>query len=364
LTKEKNRADTTFALLQKRDGTIEDQNKEIENLEAELIKVKKGPTTGPSNIAIFGGGVGLLGLGGLLGWLTARRKRRQKQKYEPGFLFSGSHMLAGPLPSTLAHCQPIYDAVGRIGYAQNGKPQGDDKTFGTGILIAPNKILTNHHVFDMAEDKLTNDFDTGIEFFGERDSDKSDFVRIDKTVPPVPLKGFDALIFTLTQDVEHRNPVELIDRPAEELKDLDVVVIGYPYKQFPDNDVREATREDDPIMGVKRYSEGNIFDHSYGRDKPYGVEAPVRPYIHRRRKIRAICHNASTLFGNSGSAVICKESGKLIALHFGYDPEFEGEEATNFAIPGEDIAEEISKNISKTVTPVTDDNSPTMEIST
>ena len=367
LEKEKRRADSTFELLEQRDETItdlraalsdnptatttlellEEQKEKVVTLNTRIASLEQVKGR-PNNITAVSGGVGFLGLGGLLGWLTAQWRRRQK-KYEIGFIFPGSSMLSGPLPPTLASCQTVYDAVGRIGYAQDGKPTGKrkDMPMGTGILIAPNKILTNHHVFEKSKDKLTNDLNTGIEFYGERDSDKSDFFKIDKTIPPIPLQGFDALIFTLTEDVEHRTPVELINRPAEYLKDLEIVVVGYPYKRFHNDDLRQSTGEDRPIMGVKRYSEGKIFDHSRGRDKPYGVEASVQRYIHPRRHMRAICHNASTLPGNSGSAVICRESGKLIALHFGYDPSFKEGEATNFAIPGEDIAKEISETFLK-----------------
>jgi len=300
-----------------------------------------------------------LTLGGILGWAISRLKRRSAPKKDPthlkkSIIFSGSPMLSGPLPIALAHCEEAYNAVGRIGKAQQGVPTGEDEPFGTGILIAPNKVLTNHHVIRDFE-SIGQDPDIGIEFFGEKDSDRSEFITFDTTIAPVILDGYDAAILTLKDTSPNRVPISMTSQPAASLSGREIVVIGYPYTYWSQEDeIVSATQEDEPILGVKRYSEAKIFDHSIGRQIPYGVQAPVSDHIHPSRTMRAICHDASTLGGSSGSAVICKESGELIALHFGFDKKFGEAEDTNFAIPGEDIAQIILETIDPDVTPITD----------
>jgi len=228
-----------------------------------------------------------------------------KDNVEKGIIFSGSPMLSGPLPIALAHCEEAYNAVGRIGRALQDVPTGDeDEPFGTGILIAPNKVLTNHHVL-RDYDSIGHDPDIGIEFHWEKDSDRSEFIAFDTTIKPVILDGFDAAILTLKETSPNRVPISMTDQPAEDLSGRDVVIIGYPYTYWSQEaEVVSATQEDEPIMGVKRYSEAQIFDHAMGRQSPYGVQAPVSDYINPSKTMRAVCHNASTMGGSSDIAQI------------------------------------------------------------
>lgn len=323
-------------------------------------------------MAMTAGGLGLLGLGGLAGLLLGRNRhnrhcelpvpplKREEEEREKsqgfdtlkkGMVFAASPMLLGGLPPALTAIKPVYDAVGRIGFAQEGKPLGKDESFGTGILISDHHILTNRHVWEMFKHRLMSDEPTGIEFYGEKGSDKSEFIPLSDATPMF-LEGWDAAILTLIRSPENRSPVSISSRPAEDLNDLDIVVVGYPQAQRLTEDIDDVT-EKNPIFGVKRYSEGKIFRHSVDIDNPYGVEAAVESIINPSETMRAICHNASTLGGSSGSAVICKKTGELIALHFGFDSAYEWEEAANFAVAGENLADKISKIIN-TVTRVTD----------
>ena len=390
LTKEENRANSTFTLLKQRDETIaalndnptasktlkllEDQRSEITKLNAEIDKLRE-PSEGPSIIAILGGGLTSLLLGGLAGFMLGQKRPKRHHKLpippilqqpkdrkksqgfdslEKGMAFAASPMMLGGLPPALAAIKPVYDAVGRIGFAQDGKPVGKDESFGTGILISENHVLTNRHVWEMFKHRLTSDEPTGIEFYGEKESDKTDFITF-SNIEPICIEGWDAAIFTLSRTPENRKAVTITPRPAEQLNDLDIVVVGYPQAHRVTEDIDDVT-EDNPIFGVKRYSEGKIFRHSADIDTPYGVEAFVEPVINSTEYMRAICHNASTLGGSSGSAVICKKTGDLIALHFGFDSAYEWEEAANFAVAGENLFEAINE-ITKSVTSITD-NTP------
>ena len=276
-----------------------------------------------------------------------------KDNVEKGMVFAPSQMMVGgsSLPLGLAAIKPVYDAVGRIGFAQEGKPVGKDEAFGTGILISDTHVLTNRHVWEMFKHRLAGDEGTGIEFYGLKKSDKSEFIEFDG-VAPICIEGWDAAIFTLKHAPENRRPVSMTPRPAEELNDLDIVVVGYPQAYRISEEIEQVT-EDSPIFGVKRYSEGKIFKHSTDDGNPYGVETLVDPAVNSTEYMPAICHNASTLGGSSGSAIICKKTGDLIALHFGFDSALEWEEAANLGVAGENIAEAIAK-ITKVVTDITD----------
>jgi len=298
LTKKTNAANSTLALLQERDSTIaalqNDLNKKSNTTEPEIIE-KPLPL-----IPLLLAGVGLLGL-------------------EKGMVFAPSQMMVGgsSLPLNLAAIQPAYDAVGRIGFAQESKPTGKDEAFGTGILISDRHVLTNRHVWEMFKHRLASDEGTGIEFYGLKKSDKSEFIEFDGAAP-ICIEGWDAAIFTLKHTPENRRPVSMTPRPAEELNDLDIVVVGYPQAYRISEEIEQVT-EDDPIFAIKRYSEGKIFKHSTDDGNPYGVETLVDPAVNASEYMPAICHNASTLGGSSGSAIICKDTGDLIALHFGFD---------------------------------------------
>lgn len=91
-----------------------------------------------------------------------------------------------------------------------------------------------------------------------------------------------------------QSPEELLERP--------IVVVGYPGR-----DDRNDLDLQDRIFGkkyfVKRLQPGNI----RARERIQSFSNTVN----------ALTHDASTLGGNSGSAVIDVGSGKVIALHFG-----------------------------------------------
>ncbi len=339
---------------------------QIEAMEADIQNLKNSAKP-LSKAALIAGGLGGLGLGALAGLMIGRRrhnktcdlhlpplKKEDEEEKEPkdgsdlsnlkkGMAFAASPMALGGLPMSLAAIKPVYDAVGRIGFAQKGKPTGEEEAFGTGILISDIHVLTNRHVWEMFRDRLAGDQGAGIEFHAEKDKDKTDFIAFDGA-EPVCIHGQDAAIFTLSRKPEARAPVTFAPRPIKQLNDLEVVVVGYPQAHRMTPDIAAVT-EDNPIFGVKRYSEGKIFRHSTDIDTPYGVEAAVSEIINPARTLRAICHNASTLGGSSGSAVICKKTGDLVALHFGFDTAYDWEEATNFAIAGDMLAEDVAKII-------------------
>lgn len=270
-------------------------------------------------------------------------KKKQKKPPAAGMVFPGSAMtavssssgLAGPL--VILH--DALQATGRIGFAQQGVPTNDDVSFGTGFLISNRHVLTNRHVYEMYQTQLLNE-GGGIEFFAEKGSDATDFIPFSGKEPKF-VQGLDIAIFELDAPVSNRTWLALEPVPSAELDGREIAVIGYPCPMEVTDEIK-AVVEDDPVFAVKRLSEGKIFKHSTDTDAVYGVETAVSKIINPTGKLNAICHNASTLGGSSGSPVLDRATGQLVGVHFGYDVAHNWEEGANFAIPVEVIAKVLS----------------------
>ncbi|MGC1898872.1 MAG: DNA/RNA non-specific endonuclease, partial [Pseudolabrys sp.] len=107
-------------------------------------------------------------------------------------------------------------------------------------------------------------------------------------------------------------------KSPEELLDRNVVVIGYPAR-VERNDVALQDRIFNRTYNVKRLQPGVI-----------RARAKIQSF---ENTVNALTHDASTLGGNSGSAVIEVESGEVVALHFA------GEYLkANYAVPMHELA--------------------------
>lgn len=239
---------------------------------------------------------------------------------------SSLQTLTGPY----AVLRPAYLSTGRIGFAQKGKPTNKDIAFGTGFLITPNHVMTNRHVYEVYKDHLIGKSGGGIEFHAEKDKDATDFITFDGNTPYLP-PGIDIAIFKLSRPVVNRKPIPTKPVDVETLNDRNIVVIGYPCPSNITEHVAAAV-EDNPVFAVKRISQGKIFRHSTDVSDPYGIEAPVSEKIRSNGVMPAVCHNASTLGGSSGSPLLDERTGELLGVHFGFDVSFEWEEAANFAM--------------------------------
>ena len=107
-------------------------------------------------------------------------------------------------------------------------------------------------------------------------------------------------------------------KSPEELLDRNVVVIGYPARDER-NDVALQDRIFNRTYNVKRLQPGVI-----------RARAKVQSF---ENTVNALTHDASTLGGNSGSAVIEVDTGEVVALHFA------GEYLkANYAVPMHELA--------------------------
>ena len=289
----------------------------------------------------------------------------------PGVIFAASPMLAGNVAAPLAPAGQLaaaqlqmlagpfavlkdaYLATGRIGYAQVGVPSADDYAFGTGFLVSDRHVVTNRHVHGLYGHYLLDKSDPGgIEFIAEKDKDASDFVPFNGE-PPRLLPELDIAIYTLARPVTNRTPIALKPKETESLNGRDVVVIGYPDTHKPDDAEVLAVVEDNPVFAVKRISQGQIFRHSTDTDTPYGVKTSVNESKNSKFIMPAICHNASTMGGNSGSPLLDLNDGQLLGVHFKGFKVFNQEEAANLAMAISQLTQsEELKNLSS-VTAIT-----------
>jgi len=173
-------------------------------------------------------------------------------------------MLSGPY----AHLRHAYQATGRIGYAQVGKPNAEDYSFGTGFLVTDRHVMTNRHVHGMYGHYMMDEADPGgIEFIAEKDKDASDFVPFN-CEPPLLLPGLDIAIYTLARPVKNRTPIRLKAIETDTLEGQEIIVIGYPDTHTPDDEDIKAVVEENAIFAVKRISQGQIFRHTTDTDIP------------------------------------------------------------------------------------------------
>ena len=217
--------------------------------------------------------------------------------------------------------QAAYKATGRVGMAQMGVPIGKDDCLGTCILINPNYIITNRHVFETHYDRIMEPEELiGVEFFGELESAETEFHKISNQEVYI-LEERDAVILKLetTVDQNHRPYIKFSNKPPETYVDDDIIVIGYPVQPNLDDltDAQLQVFEDIEIYSVKRFSTGHVFSHQYDTDGDFIVETKTSGEYSPDERQPAISYDASTLPGNSGSPVVSKNTGDVIGLHFG-----------------------------------------------
>ncbi len=244
---------------------------------------------------------------------------------------AGLPTISGPF----AALREGYRATGRIGFAQEGIPTNDDVSLGTGFLIAPNLVMTNQHVYEAYKHYLEGPECGGIEFIAERDRDASDYYAFDGN-PPLVLPELDIAVFRLVKDVAGRTPIDRVHVPTDDLNERDVIVVGYPCPFEVDDYILKLV-EPDPIFAIKRVTQGKVFRHSTDTDLPFGILFKVDSRINSSETLSAVCHNATTLPGNSGSPVLCAETGKLLGVHFAGSRSLFDQEPANLAMAIENI---------------------------
>ncbi|PWV49141.1 serine protease [Chitinophaga sp. S165] len=220
---------------------------------------------------------------------------------------AGYWQAASPVVERAIRC------VGRINATYE-----DSGYLGTGFQIAPDKIITNRHVLQLIADKQGN----GTWKF--RDGVNIDFGHEYRATESITPREFKSVIFATDKEIgnfiDHRlldlvvielEPTAANDYPGDYLKvntsaqwvhlQDQVFIIGYPGK--PPVGLYDFTLLDKlfkTTFGCKRIAPGFIIPAKGVSEK------------------WTMAHDATTLFGNSGSVVVHKNDGLLAAgLHYG-----------------------------------------------
>ena len=197
---------------------------------------------------------------------------------------------------------------------------------GTGFVVGQDLVMTNRHVAELftqgvGRDNVRITLRNSEIDFREEPENVADGFRLLECVMVHPY--WDMAIFKA--DLPKVDPLELSIVPYEELLDNGqaVVVIGYPAR-----DTRNARDVQQDIFGsdfeIKRIAPGRVAE----RTRPIGSR-----WLGRQTAVDALAHDASTLGGNSGSAVINVDTGQVVALHFAGRYLVE-----NYAVPCHELA--------------------------
>lgn len=230
-------------------------------------------------------------------------------------------------------------SIGRVEFKFHPKM----KWGGTGWLIAPNMIVTNRHVAAefsrnsnngpvFLRNSLGVTLEASIDFREEYDNSNGHAIEIavERVIYLADEGQPDIAILKLVSNTFALEPIPLLSTPLKANNEL--VVIGYPAYDPIRNPLKpeDVKRIFNDIFNYKRLSPGLVLNEE------------VHPKV--------FSHDATTLGGNSGSAVLDLKTGQIAGLHFsGVFHE------ANFAVTSSAILEALTSvqvQVPATATPV------------
>lgn len=194
---------------------------------------------------------------------------------------------------------------------------------GTGFVVGQGLIATNRHVAQLFSQGrgLTIRYragDAAIDFKRQIDAPDDDRTAYLSVRAVEMIHPYWDMALLRVDDLPTDRMLRLSVKSPEELVDHNVVVIGYPARDER-NDVALQDRIFNRTYNVKRLQPGVI-----------RARAKIQSF---ENTVNALTHDASTLGGNSGSAVIEVDTGEVVALHFA------GEYLkANYAVPMHELA--------------------------
>lgn len=207
-------------------------------------------------------------------------------------------------PAVHQRLKQAIPAIGRVDLpGQSRVPYG-----GTAFLVGPGLLMTNRHVAEIFAAGLGDQglrfqpgWQAAIDFRHERGSDAVDMltVRGIKMIHPY----WDMALLMVEGDGAQREPLKLSLTDIGDLDGRDVAVIGYPAFDPQRNDVTVQNRLFNNIYRVKRLQPGKL-----------GRRRDIESF---QKVVSAGTHDASTLGGDSGSALVDLQTGEVLGLHFG-----------------------------------------------
>jgi endonuclease G len=194
---------------------------------------------------------------------------------------------------------------------------------GTGFVVGQGLIATNRHVAQIFAQGLGLTIryragDAAIDFKRQVDAPDDERTAYLSVRAVEMIHPFWDMALLRVDGLPTDRMLRLSVKSPEELLDRNVVVIGYPARDER-NDVALQDRIFNRTYNVKRLQPGVI-----------RTRAKVQSF---ENSVNALTHDASTLGGNSGSAVIEVDTGEVVALHFA------GEYLkANYAVPMYELA--------------------------
>ena len=194
---------------------------------------------------------------------------------------------------------------------------------GTGFVVGRGLIATNRHVAQLFSQGLGLTIryragDAAIDFKRQIDAPDDDRAAYLSVRAVEMIHPYWDMALLRVDDLPTDRTLRLSVKSPEELLDHNVVVIGYPARDDR-SDLALQDRVFNRTYNVKRLQPGFI-----------RARAQIQSF---ENNVNAMTHDASTLGGNSGSAVIDIDSGDVVALHFA------GEYLkANYAVPMCDLA--------------------------
>jgi len=206
-------------------------------------------------------------------------------------------------PDVRARLEPLFASIGRVELPTTPSvPYG-----GTGFLVGPNLLMTNRHVARFFTDGVGTRLNyhsggSAVDFKREDGTPPSETsARVDVASVVMIHPYWDMALLKVVGLPASAKPLSLSVMPPEALQGRDVVVVGYPARDYR-NPFDIQDRIFDRKYGVKRMQPGKV----QRRDRIQSFENDVD----------AMTHDSSTLGGNSGSAVIDVATGAVVGLHF------------------------------------------------
>jgi endonuclease G, mitochondrial len=194
---------------------------------------------------------------------------------------------------------------------------------GTGFVVGKGLIATNRHVAEEFSRGLglTIQYrggDAAIDFKRQVDTPEDDHTAYLKVRGVEMIHPYWDMALLQVDGLPTDNMLRLAVRSPEELVNHNIVAVGYPAPD-PRNDVALQNKIFGDVFYVKRLHPGVV-----------RARAKVQSF---ENEVNAMTHDASTLGGNSGSAIIDVDSGEVVALHFA------GEYLkANYAVPMYELA--------------------------
>jgi endonuclease G, mitochondrial len=194
---------------------------------------------------------------------------------------------------------------------------------GTGFVVGQGLIATNRHVAQLFSQGLGLTIhyragDAAIDFKRQIDAPDDHHTAYLSVRAVEMIHPYWDMALLRVHDLPTDRMLRLSLKSPEELLDHNVVVIGYPARDER-NDVVLQDRIFNRTYNVKRLQPGVI-----------RARAKIQSF---ENTVNALTHDASTLGGNSGSAVIEVDTGEVVALHFA------GEYLkANYAVPMHELA--------------------------